>query len=131
MAVLLTIDGSTLRLQMTRLDRIWTLRRRLEVPLESVTRASVEAKEPLADRLAFRIRGSSIPGMLFAGTFTVWKDGRKHDKERQFWLTFRGAEVLMIETSLRSPSLIVLQVPDARKLAAFVNDAVRGLRDAP
>ena len=127
MPVLLTIDGPTLRLQMTKLDQIWTLRRYLEVPLESVISASVQAKEPLADRLAFRIRGSSIPGMLFAGTFTVWKEGRKHDKERQFWLTFRGAEVLVIETDLRSPSLIVLEVPDARQLAAMVNDA-RGQR---
>ncbi len=124
MAVLLTIDGSTLRLQMTKWDQIWTLRRHLEVPLESVIGASVQAKEPLADRLAFRIRGSSIPGMLFAGTFTVWKEGRKHHKERQFWLTFRRAEVLVIETSLRSPSLIVLEVPDARQLAATVNDAL-------
>lgn len=124
MAVLLTIEGSTLRLQMTRFDQIWTLRRHLEVPLDAVTRASVQAKEPLADRLAFRIRGSSIPGMLFAGTFTIWKEGRKHDKERQFWLTFRSAEVLVIETSLRSPSLIVLEVPDARQLAATVNDAL-------
>ncbi|MDA3039666.1 MAG: hypothetical protein O3C27_09080 [Actinomycetota bacterium] len=123
MALQLTIDGPTLRLQMTKLDQIWTLRRHLEIPLEAVISASVQAKEPLADRLAFRIRGSSIPGMLLAGSFTVWKEGREHAKERQFWLTFRGAEVLVIDTNLRSPSRIVLEVPDRRRLAAMVNEA--------
>lgn len=124
MTVLVTIEGPMLRVRMTRLDQIWALRRRLEVPLAEVRRASVVAKEPLADKLAFRIRGSSIPGMLIAGSYSVWKQARTHDKERQFWLTFRGAEVLSIETALRSPSLIVLQLIDSQAVARAINQAI-------
>jgi hypothetical protein len=124
MAVLVTVEGATLGVRMTGLDQIWALRRHLEVPLTEVSRASVEAKDPLLDRLAFRIRCSSIPGMLTAGSYTIWKEHRQLDRERQFWLTKRGDEVLVVATGLRAPSLIVLQIPRCREVAALINEAV-------
>jgi hypothetical protein len=124
MAVLVIVDGPALVVEMTGLDRLWALRRRLEVPLAEVVGASVQAKDPLVDGVAFRVRGSSIPGLLTAGSYTVWKHARSREGERQFWLTKRGAEVLAIETRLRAPSLIVLELPDCGDVARRVNDAV-------
>ncbi len=124
MAVEVTIEGRMLQLRMTGFDQIWALRRHLEVPIADVVGASVEAKDPLADNVAFRIRGSSIPGLLIAGKYSIWKHARNHEKERQFWLTFRGAEVLVIKTSLPWPSLLVLEVPGARELATMINETI-------
>lgn len=122
MGVSIDVVGSELVVSMTGWDRIWTLRRSISVPASSVTRVDVGFREPLLEQAGLRVRGSSIPGLLMAGTYTVWSDFRRHDGERQFWLVKRATEVLIIETDLVRPSRLVVEVPDPYDLRRRLNE---------
>ncbi len=112
MGVAIDVVGDELVVSMSSWDRIWTLRRSISVPTASVTRIDVAFRQPLMEQAGLRVRGSSIPGLILAGTYTVWSSFRQHEGERQFWLVQRATEVLVIETDLVRPSRLVVEVDD-------------------
>jgi hypothetical protein len=67
--VTISVEGSELILEVQGLDKLWSLRSRLQIPLAHVR--SIRP-EPEAARRWFhglKLAGSSIPGILTAGTF--------------------------------------------------------------
>lgn len=109
-------------------DVVWSLHREVRAPIDAVTSITVQAKEPLIDELAFRLRGGSMPGVVMAGRFSVWKRYQHHEKERQFWLTKRKSEVLVVQTAIAQPSRLVLEVPDAREQARLLTEELAAHR---
>lgn len=114
MAIEFDFENGDLVVNIRGWDMVWALHRSIRVPVSAVTKVYVDAKSPLADQLAFRIRGGSMPGVVMAGRFSVWKKHQRFEGERQFWLTKRKSEVLVIDTSVASPSRFVFEMPDAR-----------------
>ncbi len=67
--VTVAVDGSQLVLQVQGLDKLWSLRSRLEIPLSHI---EAVRPEPGAARHWYdglRLGGTYIPGILTAGTF--------------------------------------------------------------
>lgn len=76
--VTITFEGSNLALEVQGLDKLWSLRSRLTIPLAHVRDIQ---REPEAARRwfqGFKLAGSHIPGVLTAGTFY-------HDGGLVFW----------------------------------------------
>lgn len=76
--VTITIEGRNLELEVQGLDKLWSLRSRLTIPLAHVRGIQ---REPDAARRwfqGFKLAGSHIPGVLTAGTFY-------HDGGLVFW----------------------------------------------
>ena len=85
-----------------------------------VSLACEAARGDLVDELAVRIRGSSIPGRVLAGSYSVWPYARVEKGDRQFWVTYWAPEVLVIDTSIPRPRRIVLETPDQLRLVSEI-----------
>jgi hypothetical protein len=87
------------------LDVLWTMRRRIEVPIAAVTEVRVVRREQ-APKPGLRLPGAYIPGVITAGSYGT-------GDARAFWDVRRAEEVLLIRCKVGSPyRSIVLEFPD-------------------
>lgn len=106
------IVGDRLVATMQGLDRLWALRRRIEVPLAHVRGATAD---PGVRRESAGVRapGMHLPRVITAGTY--FKDG-----DRTFWNLRGSQEAVVIELIGERFARLVLGVPDARAAAERV-----------
>jgi hypothetical protein len=106
------IEGDTLVVQIEGLDRLWSFKSRLEIPLDNVRGATVDpgiSKEPKG----IRAPGAYVPGMITAGTFYA-------DGERVFWDVHDAAQAVVIELRDERYARLVVQVADPRATVALI-----------
>jgi hypothetical protein len=83
----LTVTDTALVLEPQGLDVLWTLHRRIEIPLSQVSSIKVVPRDQ-APELGARV-GASLPGIITAGSFGAGDD-------RTFWDVRRGDPLLVI-----------------------------------
>ena len=97
-------------------DKLWTLKSRLEIPLEHVRSVHVDpeiARQPKG----LRTLGTHVPGVITAGTFR--KAG-----ERVFWNVRHPEKVIVVELRDERYARLVLEVADPAGMVATLNDAM-------
>ena len=116
----LTLTDDLLVVEPVGLARLWSLRRRIEVPLGRVRGATYD---PGAAHEAKGLRGPglAIPGLRWAGTF-------HRDGERTFWNVRAGRPTLVVELDGTDLARLYLTVDDARAEVDRVNAAVARTR---
>ena len=98
------------------LDKLWSLKRRLEIPLASVRGATFDPganNEPKG----LRAPGLAIPGK-WAGTFL-------RDGEKSFWNVSKPGETVVIEIAHEHYDRLILTVNDPRALVDRINAAIQ------
>src|SRR3954468_11273084 len=119
-----TITGDRLIVEPRRLDKLWGLRRRIEVPLAQVRGATYDPGAFYAAK-GLRAPGLALPNVKWVGTF--YRDG-----QRTYWNVRRGGETVVIELDPAAPfARLYLSVDDGRALVDRVNAAVVGGPRAP
>ena len=110
------ITGDQLVVTMEGLDRFWSLRRRIVVPLAHVRGATAD---PGMSRESAGVRspGTYVPRVITAGTYR--KDG-----ERTFWNLRAAQQAVVVELTGEPFQRLVLGVHDARSLAERVERAL-------
>jgi hypothetical protein len=114
-----TIVGDALVLEINGLDKLWSLRSRLEIPLTHVR--SVKP-DPGAARHWFdglRLAGSHIPGLLTAGTF--YQDG-----ELVFWDVHHAEHAISIDLDHEHYRRLVIEVADPAGTIQMIERALKG-----
>lgn len=92
-------------------DVLWSLRRRIRIPLNHIASVRVHQPDSLWSGWWHRRLGTVVPGTIKAG----WFGG--HGK-RELWDVRAGADVIDLQLAPPSPmSRLVLQVPDPHTLA--------------
>lgn len=124
MGIDVSLDEGKLSVGLTGWHRFFAMRSSVEVALADVESVSLQSKRPLIDQVAVRMRGSSIPGRVLAGTYSVWPHARVEKGDRQFWMTYGAPEVLVIETSVSRPRRIVLELDDRHAVMLRIQEAV-------
>lgn len=124
MGLVVSLDGGTLSIDLSGWHMIFAMRSHVEVPLADVESVSLQSKHPLVSEVAVRMRGSSIPGRVLAGSYSVWPHARIEKGDRQFWMTYSAAEVLVIETKVARPRRIVLEMDDRHAVMLRIQEAV-------
>ncbi|MFC4149858.1 hypothetical protein ACFO0M_26710 [Micromonospora mangrovi] len=110
------IDNDTLIVEIEGLDRLWTLKSRLEIPLRNVRGATADPgviREPKG----IRAPGTYLPGVITAGTFHL-------DGERIFWDVRDPAKAVVIELRDERYARLIVQVEDPRATVALVEGAI-------
>src|SRR6266702_1642918 len=82
------VAGDQLTVQIQGLDRLWTFKSRLEIPLAHVTGAEANP-EVVRGRKGWRGPGAHVPGVIVAGTF-------HHQGDRVFWDVHDAAKAVVI-----------------------------------
>jgi hypothetical protein len=103
--VTITLTSSTATFEVEGLDKLWTLRSRLEIPLEHI--AGVHADTTIAKGWwhGFRLGGTNIPGILSAGTF--YQDGGF-----MFWDVHDPEKTIVVELTHEHYKALVIEVAD-------------------
>jgi hypothetical protein len=112
------IDGDDLVVEIEGLDKLWSLRSSLVIPLANVRGATADpgmAAEPKG----WRGPGAHVPGVLTAGTFHL-------DGERVFWDVHDGAKAVVIELADERYTRLVIEVSEPRATVALVERAIAG-----
>ncbi|MET8202024.1 hypothetical protein [Micromonospora taraxaci] len=110
------IDGDDLVVQIEGMDRLWSLKSRLVIPLANVRGATADpgiAAEPKG----LRAPGTNVPGVITAGTF-------HQDGESVFWNIRDGSRAVVIELADEQYARLVVEVVDPAATVALIEQAV-------
>ena len=95
------------------MDRLWTLKSSLEVPLSHVVGAEVDPEVARGWRKGIRAAGTHVPGVITAGTF--YQEG-----ERVFWDVHDPQKTVVIQLRDERYARLVIEVEDPRATAAAI-----------
>lgn len=117
--VLISIDRERglLTAEFQGLDKLWTLKSRLEIPLTHIRGATHDpgiAREPKG----FRVGGTHFPGVITAGRF-------HHNGERLFWDVKNPDKAVVIELAdAESYDRLVIEVDDPRATVELIERSI-------
>ncbi len=112
------IANGHLRVVVEGFDKILALHSTLDVPLTHVRGASQDP-EALRERHGLRLGGTSLPGVVAAGTFF---DG-------QWWFldVHHPEDAVKIDLDHEHYAALIIEVADPVATVRAINDAIRGL----
>lgn len=107
-----SIEGADLVVNVEGMDKLWTLKSRLTIPMGSVRGATYDPGI-VADPKGRRGPGMHVPGIIVAGTFH--QNGAK-----VFWDVRDEKMAVVIELEHETYQRLVIQVPDPRATVALI-----------
>jgi hypothetical protein len=110
-----SIDNSNLVVEVEGLDKLWSLKSRLVIPLANVRGATADPGI-VAEPKGLRAPGAHLPGVITAGTF-------HRDGERVFWNVHDGARAVVIELADQHYARLVIEVADPTATVALIEKA--------
>jgi len=110
------LTESALVLHVQGMDRLWTLKSRLEIPLAHVVGAEVDPEVARGWHKGIRAPGIHVPGVITAGTF--YQEG-----ERVFWDVHDPDKTVVIHLKDERYAKLVIEVDDPPATAV----AIRGV----
>lgn len=116
MSTTVSIEGDRLVVRLTGLDRLLTLRGRIEVPLRDVRGATADpgiVGQPKGRRWP----GTHLPGVVVGGTFV-------QDGERTFWNVRDERRAVVVQLAHHRFRRLVLDVPDPRATVRAIEQAL-------
>ena len=112
----ISIDGNDLTIHVQGMDRLWTFKRRLTIPLTHVQGARADPAIASGYK-GWRAPGAHIPGVLVAGTF-------HRDGKRVFWDVHNKDKAVVIELEDDSYQRLVVEVDDPSATVQLIERAV-------
>ena len=103
------------------MDRIWALKSQLEIPLQHVIKAEADTEIARGWWHGIRWPGTSIPGVVTAGTF--YKDG-----QRMFWDVHNPERTVVIALADEDFSQLIIEVENPTQTVEAINRAVAAAR---
>jgi hypothetical protein len=116
------VAGDQLTVQLEGMDKLWTFKSRLEIPLAHVTDAEADP-EVVRGWKGWRGPGAQVPGVIVAGTF-------HHQGDRVFWDVHDPAKAVVIHLADERYARLVIGVDDPAATVAAIRRALgtRGAR---
>ncbi len=110
------IDGTDLVVEMQGLDKLWSLKSRLVIPLANVRGATADPGI-VTEPKGLRAPGTHLPGVITAGTF-------HQDGERVFWDVHDATRAVVIQLADQRYARLVIEVADPRATVALIERAI-------
>lgn len=111
-----SISGDALVVEIEGMDKLWSLKSRLVIPLVNVRGATADPGIA-ADPKGLRAPGTNVPGVLTAGTF-------HQDGERIFWNIRDVARAVVIALADERYARLVVEVADPAATVALIEQAL-------
>ena len=115
--VALTIEDGVATFEVEGADKLWALRSRLQIPLAHIRGARIDTEIAHGWWHGLRAPGTSVPGVLTAGTFY------QHGK-RVFWDVHDPARVVVVELADERYDELVIEVEDPAITVATIASAI-------
>lgn len=115
--VALSIENDVATFEVQGADKLWALHSRLQIPIAHIRGARVDTEIAHGWWHGIRAPGTSIPGVLTAGTF--YQDGK-----RVFWDVHHPESVVVVELADERYDELVIEVADPAAVVALIAAAV-------
>ena len=114
----LSVSDGKLVLHVRGADKLWAFKSSLEIPLAHI--AEIRADRAIAYGWfhGLRMPGTSIPGVITAGTF--YEDGK-----RIFWDVHNPDNTVVIELKDERYNELIVEVPDPKVAVGLVKSALQ------
>ena len=114
----ITISDGTLIVAVQGWDKLWSLKSRLEIPLEHVSGVRAAADERV---IGIRAPGTHVPGVITAGTFLLegsWVFWDVHDPEKAIAIDLHDERFSTLIVEVADPET---SVRDIARAIAYAN----------
>ena len=111
-----SIVGDRLRLDVEGLDKLWSFRSHIELPLDHVVTARIDPEAARGWWHGIRLLGTFVPGVLSAGTF--YKDGMV------FFDVHDPDQTIVIELTHEHYRRLIVEVADPNAAVATIRAAL-------
>jgi hypothetical protein len=111
------IVGDTLHLRVEGMDKVWALKSQLSIPLQHITGVRLDEEVVKQWFHGLRMPGTSIPGVITAGTF--YQDGK-----RIFWDIHRPERAVVISLAHESYNELVIEVENPEEFVASLQRSI-------
>lgn len=109
-----TVLGDRVRFEVEGWDRLWAFRSHLEIPLEHINDVRLDPDAARGWFHGLRLGGTQLPGILTAGTFYQFGEGRVffdvHDPERTVVLELEHERYRQLVIEVADPAAVVEQL---------------------
>jgi hypothetical protein len=117
-AATVSIEGDMLTVVMHGLDKLWSMKSQLDIPLAHV-RAAAADPTIVHESKGWRGPGGNVPGVLTAGTF------HQHG-ELIFWDVHHGDNAVVIDLEHEHFERLVIEVDDPQTTVQLIERAIAG-----
>jgi hypothetical protein len=111
-----SIHGSDLTIDIQGMDKLWTFKSRLTIPISHVRGASADPTV-LSQSKGWRGPGTHVPGLVVAGTFHP-------EGQKVFWDVHDENKAIVIELEDDTYQRLVIEVDDPGAAVALIQGAV-------
>ena len=111
------ITGDALIVHVRGMDRLWSLKSRLEIPLSHVLGAEADPQVASEHSRGLRAPGTHLPGVITAGTF--YQEG-----DRVFWDVHDPEKAIVIRLKDERYVRLVIEVDDPPATVAAIEEAI-------
>ena len=118
----ITIKNNLLILEVEGLDKLWTLKSRLEIPLAHINGVRADTKNIREWWRGVKVSGARIPGVIKAGTF--YQNG-----QRIFWDIQHPENGIVIELTDERYKELIIEVDNPDKAIAQIQAATEYQRN--
>jgi len=120
----LSVSGDKLVLHVLGADKLWSLKSSLEIPLMHVAGIRNDPSVAHGWYHGIRMPGTSIPGVLTAGTFYL-------DGQRVFWDVHHPENTVVIELADERYNELIVEVADPEATVGDIQGWLRAYRNQP
>ena len=113
-----TIEGDMAVFNVKGLDKLWSFRSRLEIPLTHIIDAEVNAEQVGRWWHGIKVLGTELPGLFAGGTFL-------YHRELVFWDVSDPAKTIIVSLDHERYRKLILEVADAETTAATLRAAAK------
>lgn len=113
----LSIAEGKLTLHVRGADKLWAFKSSLEIPLVHITGVRADADAARGWYHGIRMPGTSVPGVITAGTF--YQDGK-----RVFWDVHHPEKAIIIELHDERYNELVVEVEDPEEAVRVIREAL-------
>ena len=113
----LTTENDRIVFEVEGWDKLWSLRSRLEIPVEHIEGAHVDSDPAMGWFQGLKLGGTDIPNVFRAGTF--YQQGGLI-----FWDVHNAENTIVIELSHELYNKLIIEVADPAAAVRLINEAV-------
>jgi hypothetical protein len=107
----ITIEGERAIFEVQGMDKLWSLRSRLEIPVAHITGVEVNTDQVNQWWPGLKVMGTGVPGLFNAGTFY-------HHGELVFWDVRHPASTIIVSLDHERYRKLIIEVEDPHAVAA-------------
>ena len=116
-----SVEQGRVVFELKKMDKLWSLRSRLEIPIDHIKRAYIDTHPAMGWLQGLKVAGTDVPDVFKAGTF--YQDGGL-----VFWDVRHPEHTIVVELTHESYHKLVIEVANPEAVVTLIDSAAAGRR---